>query len=105
MPLGKGQLMIAVKAAIRKAIKKEAGDWVNLVLYSLEKPLPLPEDFQLCLEDEPSALQAFRALPDMSKRECLDWIYAVKSETLIVERMALAINRLVKGQPVLPEKQ
>lgn len=97
MPMGKGQLFIAVKAEIRKAIKKNEGDWIDVVLYSMEPPLPLPEDFQLCLEDEPDALKRFNELPETSKKECLEWIYAIKSEKVIVERMAEAINKLASG--------
>ena len=74
MPLGKGQLMISVKAEIRKAIKKQAGDFVDVVLYSLEASLPVPENFQLCLEDEPNAHLAFSKLCKNNQKEYLDWI-------------------------------
>lgn len=99
MPMGKGQLMIAVKAEIRKAIKKNEGDWVDVVLYSLEPALPLPEDFELCLQDEPVASANFNKLSDNQKKEYLDWIYAVKFEQVIVDRMVSAINRLVLDLP------
>ena len=32
MPMGNGQLFLPVKAAIRKKIGKETGDWVQVVL-------------------------------------------------------------------------
>ena len=105
MPMGKRQLMIAVKAEIRKAIKKNAGEWVDVVLYSLEPSLPLPEDFQLCLTDESASLNNFEKLSEIKKKECLDWIYAVKSEEIIVERMALAINKLSSGISIFSGKQ
>ena len=100
MPLGKGKLFIAVKAEIRKAIKKNAGDWVKVTLYSLEAPLPVPDDFMLCLQDEPEALKYFESLPESSQKECLNWIYAINSEEIIVDRMASAINKLALGIPV-----
>ena len=100
MPLGNGQLMIAVKAEIRKAIKKEEGDWIDVVLYSLEPPLPVPEDFLLCLQDEPEALKNFDKLSEDMKKEYLVWIYALKSEEVIVDRMALAINKLTLNLPL-----
>jgi hypothetical protein len=99
MPMGKGQLFIAVKAEIRKAIKKNAGDWVKVTLYSLEAPLPVPDDFMLCLQDEPAALRNFESLSENTKKEYLDWIYAISSEEIIVGRMASAINRLALGLP------
>lgn len=100
MPMGKGRLFIAVKAEIRKAIKKNAGDWVNVVLYSLEPVLPVLDDFMLCLQDEPEALKNFESLPQDTKKEYLDWIYSVNSEEITVDRMASAINKLALGLPV-----
>ena len=35
MPSGKGTLFLSVKAEIRKKIKKQAGDYVHIVLYSV----------------------------------------------------------------------
>ena len=104
MPLGKGQLMITVKAEIRKVIKKKEGEWVDVVLYSLEAPLPLPEDFQLCLQDDPAAVENFEKLSESTKKEWLDWIYGIKSEETIVDRMASAINKLALGLPLFWEK-
>jgi hypothetical protein len=104
MPMGKGRLFIAVKAEIRKAIKKQEGDWVEVALYSLEAPLPVPEDFQLCLQDDPDALRNFDKLSAEAKQEYLDWIYAVKSEEVIIDRMATAINKLASGDPLITTK-
>lgn len=101
MPMGKGKLMIAVRAEIRKAIKKNEGDWIDVILYSLEPPLPLPDDFLLCLLDEPQAKITFEQLPSNARKEYLDWIYAIKSEDVIVERMALAIDRLLLKLPLI----
>ncbi|HEY0054252.1 MAG TPA: YdeI/OmpD-associated family protein [Pedobacter sp.] len=104
MPMGKGVSFIAVKAEIRKVIKKNAGDWVEVVLYSLQNSLPLPEDFQLCLEDEPDALKHFQKLSDEIKKQYLDWIYSVKSEEVIIERMSIAINKLAARIPLFSTK-
>ena len=104
IPMGKGKLFTAVKAAIRKIIKKEEGDWVDVLLYPLDPPLPVPADFELCLQDEPQAMLNFEKLSEEAKKECIDWIYALKSETAIVDRMASAINNLVAGFPVIPSK-
>ncbi|MBK9320839.1 MAG: DUF1905 domain-containing protein [Bacteroidetes bacterium] len=53
MPMGNGMLFIPVKASIRKAINKGAGDYVHIVLYPDHEPLDIPEEMLLCLEDEP----------------------------------------------------
>jgi hypothetical protein len=42
MPMGKGKLFLPVKAAIRKKIGKEAGDWVKVTLYADYEHLHVP---------------------------------------------------------------
>lgn len=94
MPMGNGRLFLPVKAAWRKALRKKAGDWVRVVLYADERPTSVPEEFLVCLADEPAALQRFQALPENRKQAIVSDIYAVKSEDLRVERMARVIHQL-----------
>ncbi len=58
---GTRQLFLSVKAEIRKKIKKQAGDYVHIVLYRDNEPLEVPEELLLCLQDEPEALQFFNS--------------------------------------------
>ncbi|ULQ51904.1 YdeI/OmpD-associated family protein [Flavihumibacter fluvii] len=97
MPMGKGQLFLPVKAAIRKQIKKEAGDYVEVILYADTEIIQVPENFRLCLEDEPGALAHFQALADEEKRRLLKWLEAPLSDEARIERMARAISRLAEG--------
>ncbi|KAA6314725.1 hypothetical protein EZS27_034704, partial [termite gut metagenome] len=39
---GNGRLFLAIKAEIRKAIKKQAGDSVHIILYPDNEPLKIP---------------------------------------------------------------
>ena len=94
MPMGNGRLFLPVKAAWRKVLRKKAGDWVQVVLFADERPTTIPEEFLLCLADEPAALRHFQALPDSRKQAIISDIYAVKSEDLRVKRMARAIHLL-----------
>lgn len=94
MPLGNGNLMIPVKTEIRKKIKKQAGDRVHIVLYSNDKPPVTPEDFLLCLQDEPEALQFFNSLSENEQQDYVKWIFSVKAEQAKVDRIAKALDRL-----------
>ncbi|HEY8400636.1 MAG TPA: YdeI/OmpD-associated family protein [Cytophagaceae bacterium] len=98
MPMGNGQLFLPVKAAIRKKIKKEAGDWVKVVLYEDNAPLEIPEEFLLCLKDEPVAYKHFQQFSVQEQKKYIEWIYSVKTEQLKIDRMALAINKIAKGE-------
>jgi len=97
MPMGNGNLFLAVKAEIRKKIKKEAGDTVTVTLYSEEPPSAVEDDFFLCLEDEPAALEAFEKLKKKDQDACRAWIFATTNDNIKVERMAQVINQLAAG--------
>jgi hypothetical protein len=94
MPMGSGQLFLPVKAAIREKIKKNEGDFVHVVLFRDDDPVEVPEEFMLCLKDEPSALRFFKKLSDNEQLNYVQWIYAAKKEETKIERIATAINRL-----------
>lgn len=98
MPMGNGQLFLPVKAAIRKKIKKEEGDWIMVTLYPDPDPLEVPEEFILCLKDEPEAWNYFQHFAEQEKKKYTDWIYAVKTEELKTERMARAVNMIAAGE-------
>ena len=94
MPMGNGTLMLPVKGEIRKKIGKNEGDWVHVILYSQDLPTVVPEDFLICLKDEPTAYQKFMSMPEAEQKKLLDWIYSVKNDNLKVERIAQTINNL-----------
>lgn len=98
MPLGNGNLMIPIKTEIRKKIKKEVGDWVHIILYSNDEPLVTPEDFLLCLDDEPEALRFYQSLNENEQQDYVKWIFSAKAEQTKVERIAKTLDRLVNNQ-------
>ncbi|MBS2212572.1 DUF1905 domain-containing protein [Carboxylicivirga mesophila] len=92
MPLGNGQLFLPVKAAIRKAIGKEAGDWVHIILYPDNIPVEVPQDLIDCLALENSKLfDEFVKQSANQQQEIIDWIYAAKKD----ETKARRINKVI----------
>lgn len=96
MPMGNGNLFLPVKAAIRKIIKKDEGDWVHIKLFIEETDSIVDEDFETCLKDEPVAFHFFQSLEEDVKRKWINFINAAKSDSKKIERMAVAINALSK---------
>jgi len=94
MPMGNGILFLPVKAEIRKKIGKNEGEWVHIKLYSQNLPTVVPDDFLLCLQDEPTAHKKFNALSQKEQKSLLDWIYAVKNDDTKVERIVQTIDKL-----------
>ncbi|TWF35343.1 bacteriocin resistance YdeI/OmpD-like protein [Chitinophaga polysaccharea] len=106
MPLKKGVMMLPVKAAIRKQIRKEAGEQVRLILYPVGQQTKeiIPTDFLECLQDEPEALRNFQASSPAEQGKCLQWIMEVTVPEARIQRMADAINHLAAGRSYLGTK-
>lgn len=96
MPCGKGHLFLAVKSDIRKKIKKQAGDYVHVILYPDHAPLEIPEEFLLCLQDDSEALPFFNSLSESEQYNYINWIYSAKTEKTRVDRIAKTLLRLSK---------
>lgn len=96
MPMGNGSLFLPVKADIRKKIKKEAGDYVQVILYPDNEPLEIPNEMMECIADEPKALNFFITLSEKEQKNYMQWVYAAKKEEARVARMAIAVGRLSK---------
>jgi hypothetical protein len=98
MPLGNGKLFLPVRAEIRKAIGKKEGDTVHVILYPDNTPIDIPEEFLLCLQDEPAAKQFFFTLTESEQQFYLKWIYTTKQKATKTKRIVDAIKKLIKKQ-------
>ncbi len=96
-PMGNGTLFLPVRAEIRKAIKKQAGDWVHVILYADNEPLTTPQEMWDCLDQEPKALKYYKNISDAEKKFYIDWVYSAKKEETKIERMVKTIDRLANG--------
>ena len=97
MPMGNGTLFLAVRAEIRKKIKKNEGDMIHVILYPDNEPLKVPEEMMACLKDEPSAWNFFRSLSESEQKFYIQWIYSAKRDQTKINRLAETVNRLVKN--------
>lgn len=98
MPMGNGKLFLPVKAAIRKKIGKQAGDYVKIILYSDESPLDIPEEIIHCFQNESSkTYETFLNLTEGEQKTYLDWIYAAKTEDTKANRILKMMDKLQKG--------
>ena len=100
MPLGNGALFLPVKAEIRKKIKKQVGDRIELILFPDVDQLEIPEEFLTCLKDEPTALKNFHLLSETDQEKWIKWIYAPKSAMLQIKRISHAIQELIERKKV-----
>lgn len=95
MPMGNGQLFLPVKAAIRKQIRKEAGDYVTIVLYADASRIEIPEDIIACFKNEPQQIyENFLQFTEGEQKAYLDWIAAAKNEETKVNRIVMMMERI-----------
>ena len=91
---GDDRLFLTVKAEIRKVIKKEAGDYVHIILYPDNDPIEIPEELIICLKDESNAYEKFQQLKESEQKAFVDWICAAKTDETKVKRIAETIDKL-----------
>lgn len=94
MPFGNGLLFLPVNAKIRKAIKKEAGDYVHIRLFEDERPQGIPDEIMDCLKDAPKALERFLVLADWEQKLYIESILDAKKRDTQVERIVKMIEKL-----------
>jgi len=94
-PMKTGQLFFPIKAEIRKKIKKEAGDWIKVVLYRDQDTAHIPGELLECLRDEPKAHKKFYGLSENVKKQYVAWIFEARKDTTRAERIASLINTLL----------
>ena len=98
LPMGGGVFIMALNASMRKGIKKNVGETIQVNLQGDEKEQELPVGFMECLKDEPAALEQYNRLSKSHKGYFRIWITTVKSEAAQARRMAQAVTALAKGQ-------
>ena len=98
MPMKEGGMFFPVRAEIRKAIGKQEGDTVHIILYADNSSIEIPQEFLLCLEDEPAAKQFFFKLTESEQSFYIKWIYEAKQEATKTKRIAESITRLLKKE-------
>jgi hypothetical protein len=96
IPMGEGDFILALKAAIRKAIRKQAGDPLEVQLEVDKKEIVPPKALLECLADEPEAQKAFMALPKSHQNWYGNWVKGAKTEGTRARRIAHIVDSLLK---------
>ncbi len=96
IPMGKGEFILTINAAIRKGIGKRKGAMVTLQLELDHSPILPPIELLECLQDEPEALKYFNSLPQGHRNYFTKWIESAKTEPTKTKRIALVIKTMVR---------
>ena len=97
MPMGDGSFIMALKADIRKALKKQKGATIKVQIEKDETVFTISPLFAQCLHDEPKAWTYFNQLPKSHQKYYDNWINTAKTEETKVRRIAKAITALSRN--------
>ena len=91
-PMGEGNFILALKADIRKALKKRRGDvlHVRLEMHDDFEFIP-PAGLMECLEEEEASLDFFNSLTKSHQEYFYKWIDSAKTEPTRLKRITKMI--------------
>ena len=97
VPMGEGNFIMALNAALRKKLRKEKGAVIEL---SLEEDktfkIEMPEDLELCLADEPHLLKNFLKQPKSHQNWYINWLNTAKTEATRTKRIVKIVSAMDK---------
>jgi hypothetical protein len=96
LPMGEGDFIMALKAEIRKKLRKQKGDSLAVQLEVDTKKIEPPKDLLDCLADEPKAIEYFKTLPRSHQNYFGNWIKSAKTEETRARRIARVVDAMLK---------
>ncbi len=97
LPMGEGDFIMPLNAAMRKATGKRKGATLSVQLQADDSPLELSPDLMACLQDEPKALEFFRKLGKSEQNYFSKWIESAKTPETKAKRIGMSLNAFLKG--------
>ena len=97
LPMGEGNFIIPIGAAIRKKLYKQAGDTLAVQLTEDKRDIEVPTDFAECMNDEPAAWAYFNKQPGSHRNYYIKWIDSAKTIETRSRRIAMAVTAMAKG--------
>lgn len=97
LPMGEGDFIMPLNAAIRKGIGKRKGAKLSVQMQRDETAFEFSADMMACLEDEPRALEGFKKLTGSEQKYFSKWIDSAKTEATKAKRIGQMVNAMLKG--------
>lgn len=96
LPMGNGNFIMPINAAVRKGIGKREGAMLYVQLKEDKRPVLLNPELIECLADEPGALAFFKQLPKSHQNYFSKWIENAKTEPTKTKRIAQTVTAMSK---------
>lgn len=96
VPMGEGDFIMSINAAMRKGLGKRKGATVKVQIEIDKAQILPPPELIDCLKDEPEAFKYFNSLPQGHRNYFTKWIESAKTEPTKVKRIALVVKTMVR---------
>lgn len=97
MPMGDGGFIMALKADVRKAIHKEEGAMLRVVIEEdTDFKIDIPADLQECFDEDPDGYDFFMSLAKSHREYFIKWIDSAKTEPTRVKRIISTANAMAR---------
>jgi hypothetical protein len=97
MPMGGGNFIMALKAEVRKGIRKNAGAMLQAKLeVDTDYKVEIPAELQECFDFEPDALEFYNSLPKSHREYFLKWINDAKTSETRAKRIVNTVNAMLR---------
>ena len=97
MPMGGGNFIMALKAEVRKGIRKSAGAMLQAKLeVDTDYKVEIPAELQECFDFEPDALEFYNSLPKSHREYFLKWINDAKTPETRAKRIVNTVNAMLR---------
>ena len=98
LPMGDGNFIMPLNAAMRKATGKKLGDQLKVTLDADPSEFTFSADFMDCLRDDPAAHDFFQTLSGSHQKYFSKWIDSAKTTSTKTKRILMAVTALSKQQ-------
>lgn len=96
IPMGEGDFIMAINAAMRKGIGKRKGATIKVQLVADAAPILPPAELIECMADEPEAVVHYNSLQQGHRNYFTKWIDSAKTDATKAKRIALVIKTMVR---------
>jgi hypothetical protein len=96
-PMGEGNFILALKADVRKALRKNAGGMLHVhIEEDKEYKIAVPDDLQECFDFEPEAFDFFNSLAKSHRDYFVKWINSAKTSETRAKRIVNTVNAMLR---------
>ena len=97
LPMGNGRFILPLKSMLRKAIQKNKGAKLHVLLEEDKKALLVVAELLECLGDSPVADKKFKKLPRSHQMYYSKWVESAKTVETRAKRIGLTIMAMEKN--------